>query len=212
MKILLIFVLCLISGGGSVTDERMSSGEGVFITSGGSVTDERMSSGEGVLTTSGGSVTDERMSSGEGVLTTRFPAFTVITVSVILLLLLIGIIILILTLRKRRIIKASLGMCCVPGSGNIQEVPVVFNEIKDTRQLSETSTVYSNAQLPTIPSDQDTFSTVQLPTHLSTEAEGLTYATISLHSDATSTDDAVPQFKEDVSSENSSVHHISSSV
>ncbi|XP_060723231.1 autotransporter CRAC-like [Tachysurus vachellii] len=107
MKILLIFTLCLISGGGSVTDERMSSGEGVLITSGGSVTDERMSSGEGVLITSGGSVTDERMSSGEGVLTTIFPAFTVITVSVILLLLLIGIIILILTLQKRRITKAG---------------------------------------------------------------------------------------------------------
>lgn len=65
---------------------------------------------------------------------------------------------------------------------------VVFEEIQDTRRLSASdagmSTVYSTAQLPTIPSAQDIHSTAQLHTTLSPEksAEGLIYATVIFHS------------------------------
>ncbi|XP_047014350.2 uncharacterized protein LOC128628684 [Ictalurus punctatus] len=66
------------------------------------------------------------------------------------------------------------------------------------------SAVYSTAQLPIIPSDRDICSTAQLPTRLSAQKsdEGLTYAAVSFHSRATSSNDAVPQIlfkKEEVS-------------
>ncbi|XP_053354163.1 CMRF35-like molecule 8 [Clarias gariepinus] len=76
------------------------------------------------------------------------------------------------------------------------------------------STIYSNDQLPTMPSDQDVYSTAQLPTGLSNEkpAEGVTYATVSFHSNTSSSNDAVPQVGEDVTSEYASVSHGTSSV
>ncbi|KAM9483026.1 uncharacterized protein Hap1MRO34_008069 isoform 1-T1 [Clarias gariepinus] len=74
--------------------------------------------------------------------------------------------------------------------------------------------VYSTAQLPTIPSDQDVYSTAQLPTGQSAEkpAEGLTYAAVSFHSNTSSSNDAVPQVREDVTSDYASVSHVTSSV
>ncbi|XP_053354161.1 putative protein TPRXL, partial [Clarias gariepinus] len=74
--------------------------------------------------------------------------------------------------------------------------------------------VYSTAQLPTIPSDQDVYSTAQVPTGQSAEkpAEGLTYAAVSFHSNTTSSNDAVPQVREDVTSDYASVSHVTSSV
>ncbi|KAF4078865.1 hypothetical protein AMELA_G00186450, partial [Ameiurus melas] len=98
----------------------------------------------------------------------------------------------------------------------------VFSSVYSAAQLptilSDPETVYSNTELPTnpcdstnhssvqrptIPSDQDIYSTAQLPTRLSAEKsdEGLTYAAVSFHSTATSSNDAVPQIlfkKEDV--------------
>ncbi|XP_053491723.1 uncharacterized protein LOC128614457 [Ictalurus furcatus] len=87
----------------------------------------------------------------------RFPTSKVATLSVILLLLLIAIIFLIVILQKRSKVKAgkaSTGSkCSVQDSGNNHE----FEEVKDTRRLSTSGakifTVYSTAQLPTIPSD-----------------------------------------------------------
>ncbi|KAG7326204.1 hypothetical protein KOW79_009605 [Hemibagrus wyckioides] len=95
---------------------------------------------------------------------------------------------------------------------------VEYAEIKDNKCPSApdagTSTVYSNAQLPTIPSGQNIYSTVQLPRRLSTEEldEGLNYATLSFHSNATRSNDAVPQIKEDVSTDYASVRHVTSPV
>ncbi|XP_058258705.1 uncharacterized protein LOC131361539 isoform X3 [Hemibagrus wyckioides] len=102
-------------------------------------------------------------------------ASTVITVSVILLLLLIGIIILLVALQKR---QKLLGSASTPGrrsvkdTGNNQGVPLdacEYEEIKDTRRLSAsdagTFTVYSTAELPTIPSDHHTvYANSDLPT------------------------------------------------
>ncbi|XP_053083708.1 polymeric immunoglobulin receptor-like [Pangasianodon hypophthalmus] len=76
------------------------------------------------------------------------------------------------------------------------------------------SAVHSTVQLPSNPPDQDIYSTAQLPTCLSAEksAEDLTYATVSFYSNATSSNNAVPQMKEDVSSYYASVSHVTSSV
>ncbi|KAM9482305.1 uncharacterized protein Hap1MRO34_007530 [Clarias gariepinus] len=150
-----------------------------------------------------------------------FSASTVITVSLIVLLLLIGITLITLTLQKRRKIegRASTVQCSVLNSGNNQEVPLTvceYEEIKDTRRLHaserETSAVYSTVQLPTIPSDQDIYFTAQLPTGQSAEksAEGLTYAALSFHTNATSPNDAVPKIREDYA-DYTSVSHITSS-
>ncbi|XP_058258704.1 polymeric immunoglobulin receptor-like isoform X2 [Hemibagrus wyckioides] len=118
-------------------------------------------------------VTDKHKSSS----TSSSPpaASTVITVSVILLLLLIGIIILLVALQKR---QKLLGSASTPGrrsvkdTGNNQGVPLdacEYEEIKDTRRLSAsdagTFTVYSTAELPTIPSDHHTvYANSDLPT------------------------------------------------
>ncbi|XP_053491711.1 uncharacterized protein LOC128614453 isoform X2 [Ictalurus furcatus] len=77
------------------------------------------------------------------------------------------------------------------------------------------SAVYSAVQRPTIPSDRDIYSTAQLPTRLSAEKsdEGLTYAAVSFHSRAPSSNDAVPQIlfkKEEVSCDYDTVSHVNS--
>ncbi|KAI5614559.1 polymeric immunoglobulin receptor-like isoform X2 [Silurus asotus] len=80
--------------------------------------------------------------------------------------------------------------------------------------ISCDSEIYSTAQLPTIPSDQEIYFIAQLPTSLSAEksVDGLTHATVSSHSNATSSYDAVPHIKEDASSVYTSVSHVTSSV
>ncbi|XP_060774361.1 polymeric immunoglobulin receptor-like [Neoarius graeffei] len=136
-----------------------------------------------------------------------FSASTVIPVFMIVLLLLIGIIFLIVILQIKCTMKA--GTACifrssVQHSQNNQMVPLDvcdYEEIRDTRKRSAsdaaTSTVYTTAQLPAVPSDsqniyanmvlhtgycesmystpklptnhpdQDIYSTAQLPTNLS---------------------------------------------
>ncbi|XP_058258051.1 polymeric immunoglobulin receptor-like isoform X2 [Hemibagrus wyckioides] len=106
---------------------------------------------------------------------TGFPASTVITVSVILLLFLIGIIILIVIVQKKHKMQggaSSIGRRSVHESQNDQVVPLdacEYEEIKYTRRLSAsdagTFTVYSTAELPTIPSDHHTvYANSDLPT------------------------------------------------
>ncbi|KAK3574502.1 hypothetical protein QTP86_008566 [Hemibagrus guttatus] len=106
-----------------------------------------------------------------------FPASSVITVSVILLLLLIGTIILLMVLQKKQKLQAgsasTTGRRSVKDPGNSQGVPLdacEYEEIKDTRRLSAsdagTFTVYSTADLPTIPSDHHTvYANSDLPTN-----------------------------------------------
>ncbi|XP_046708093.1 CMRF35-like molecule 8 isoform X2 [Silurus meridionalis] len=89
----------------------------------------------------------------------------------------------------------------------------VYAEIEGPT-ISCDSAIYSTAQLPISPSDQEIYFTAQLPTSLSAEksVDGLTHATVSSHSNATSSNDAVPHIKEDVSTVYTSVSHVTLSV
>ncbi|KAL7825232.1 hypothetical protein AOLI_G00324390 [Acnodon oligacanthus] len=102
-----------------------------------------------------------------------FPASSLISaVCVMLLLLLIGLLFFIFTLRKRhRTQNPALSPSqSAQGSSNSHAVllPVCDHEkIKDSRRLSDSSTVDSAAQLPSNPSDppQTDYDNVQLPTN-----------------------------------------------
>ncbi|XP_047669131.1 polymeric immunoglobulin receptor-like isoform X8 [Tachysurus fulvidraco] len=94
---------------------------------------------------------------------TGFPASTVITVSVILLLLLIGTITVFMALQKRQKLQADSASTTSGQDPGNQVVPLdicEYEEIKDSRRLSASdagnSTIYSTAELPTIPSDHHT--------------------------------------------------------
>ncbi|XP_026999218.1 uncharacterized protein LOC113640763 isoform X2 [Tachysurus fulvidraco] len=153
-----------------------------------------------------------------------FPASTVITVSAILLLL-IGTITVFVALQKRQKLQNSASTTSGQDPGN-QVVPLdicVYEEIKDSRRLSASdagiSTIYSTAELPTVPSDHHTvyansklptspqdsavYPTAQLPTirsdliaQLPTSLsaaesdEGLNYTSVSFHAKSTSSNDA----------------------
>ncbi|KAF5892974.1 polymeric immunoglobulin receptor-like isoform X4, partial [Clarias magur] len=160
-----------------------------------------------------------------------FPASIVF---VCLLLLLIGITFLILALQKRCKMQAQLPtipsdqgvystaqLPTIPSDQDVYstaQLPTIPSDqgVYSTAQLPTIPSdqdVYSTAQLPTIPSDQDIYSTAQVPTGQSAEkpAEGLTYAAVSFHSNTTSTNDAVPQVREDVTCDYASVSHATSS-
>ncbi|XP_060723232.1 uncharacterized protein LOC132844086 [Tachysurus vachellii] len=183
-----------------------------------------------------------------------FPASTVITVSVIVLLLLIGTITVFVALQKRQKLQADSASTTSGQDPGNQVVPLdicEYEEIKDTRRLSASdagnSTIYSTAELPTIPSDhhtvyansklptspydspvypaaqllticsdQDIYSTAQLPTHLSAAEpdEGLNYTSVSFHVESTSSNDAAAKIifkKTEVLSDYDSISHVTSS-
>ncbi|GAA6086687.1 uncharacterized protein LOC113640763 isoform X4 [Tachysurus ichikawai] len=101
-----------------------------------------------------------------------FPASTVIIVSVILLLLLIGTIAIFVALQKRQKLQADSASTTFGHDPGNQVVPLdicEYEEIKDSRRLSASdagiSTIYSTAELPTIPSDHHmVYANSKLPT------------------------------------------------
>ncbi|GAA6086689.1 uncharacterized protein LOC113640788 isoform X5 [Tachysurus ichikawai] len=103
---------------------------------------------------------------------TGFPASTVIIVSVILLLLLIGTIAIFVALQKRQKLQADSASTTFGHDPGNQVVPLdicEYEEIKDSRRLSASdagiSTIYSTAELPTIPSDHHmVYANSKLPT------------------------------------------------
>ncbi|XP_047669125.1 polymeric immunoglobulin receptor-like isoform X2 [Tachysurus fulvidraco] len=119
-----------------------------------------------------------------------FPASTVITVSVILLLLLIGTITVFMALQKRQKLQDSASTTSSQDPGN-QVVPLdicEYEEIKDSRRLSASNagnfTIYSTAELPTIPSDHHTvYANSKLPTSPYDSAVYPTAQLPTIHSD-----------------------------
>ncbi|XP_047669130.1 polymeric immunoglobulin receptor-like isoform X7 [Tachysurus fulvidraco] len=120
-----------------------------------------------------------------------FPASTVITVSVILLLLLIGTITVFMALQKRQKLQADSASTTSSQDPGNQVVPLdicEYEEIKDSRRLSASNagnfTIYSTAELPTIPSDHHTvYANSKLPTSPYDSAVYPTAQLPTIHSD-----------------------------
>ncbi|XP_047669551.1 uncharacterized protein LOC125141209, partial [Tachysurus fulvidraco] len=155
-----------------------------------------------------------------------FPASTVITVCVILLLL-VGTITVFVALQKRQKLQADSASTTSGQDPGNQVVPrdiCEYEEIKDSRRLSTSdvgnSTIYSTAELPTIPSDHHTvYANSKLPTSPYDSAaesdEGLNYTSVSFHAKSTSSNDAAAKIifkKTEVLCDYDSLSHVTSSV